>query len=431
MVWLGCAMAVWAAAGGEATGAPGAKAAPPLPAVATSTSRLFGMLLLGPEAADSATEQRYEEAPIREETPTVQLGGALRFNFSFNTYGGPSQFPSASSFDVFRLDVGARYADLVFSAQYRFYAGYNMLQHGYIGTELEREGLSFRLGVTQVPFGVLPYASHNFFFSLPYYVGLEDDYDLGIKTIVELGDLEIQLAFFKNDEGGYSGSSLDSARYSYDLVRTRPGVLSAAGISEARSLEETNQANLRIAWTLRHGEHLSAELGFSGQIGQTFERSTNRRGVQWAMAGHLDADLGPVNVVAEGGRYEIGMDESAVADSRLVAMGAYDAPYTVAARAEFLTTGIAWEIPLSYWLFESITFYDDFSALYKDPEEFEDSFQNTAGFLLAVGPVYTYLDFAAGRNHPFLGLQYVRALGPGDPTQSWELRFNINVGWYF
>ena len=60
MVWLGCAMAVWAAAGGEATGAPGAKAAPPLPAVATSTSRLFGMLLLGPEAADSATEQRYE-----------------------------------------------------------------------------------------------------------------------------------------------------------------------------------------------------------------------------------------------------------------------------------------------------------------------------------------------------------------------------------
>ncbi len=202
---------------------------------------------------------------------------------------------------MFRLDVGARYADLVFSAQYRFYAGYNMLQHGYIGTELEREGLSFRLGVTQVPFGVLPYASHNFFFSLPYYVGLEDDYDLGIKTIVELGDLEIQLAFFKNDEGGYSGSSLDSARYSYDLVRTRPGVLSAAGISEARSLEETNQANLRIAWTLRHGEHLSAELGFSGQIGQTFERSTNRRGVQWAMAGHLDAGLGPVNVVAEGG----------------------------------------------------------------------------------------------------------------------------------
>jgi len=41
------------------------------------------------------------------------------------------------------------------------------------------------------------------------------------------------------------------------------------------------------------------------------------------------------------------------------------------------------------------------------------------------------VDWAVGRNHPWLSDQYVRALGPGERNAPWELRFNVNLGWYF
>ena len=383
-----------------------------------------------PDPDRRATEQRYGAGPIEADEPTVDVGGALRFNFSWNTWAGDDQFPSASSFDVFRLDVGARYRELVLSAQYRFYAGYSMLQHGYLGTELTDDNLAFRVGVTQVPFGILPYASQSFFFSLLYYVGLEDDYDLGVHFATELGPVDVQLAFFKNDETSYSGSSRDSARYSYDLVKTRPGELAAAGIDEARTGEEVNQTNLRLGWTLEHAEGFSTELGISGQIGQVLDPVLDATSLHWAAAGHVDGDYGWLVVQVQAGAYDVGQARR-VERPELVARGAYDAPYAVAAEAGFVVANVALEVPLDIWLLDSVTLYENYSRLFKAAAGFTDSEQNVVGALLAAGPVYLYGDFALGRNHPWLGPDYTTALGPGDPDAPWHLRFNTNLGWYF
>jgi hypothetical protein len=395
----------------------------------TATASLIALLSARP--SDSATEQRYAAAPIESDEPTVEIGGALRFIFSWNSWDGDIQTPSASSFDTFRFDIDGRYADLYFSAQYRFYAGYNMLQHGYIGSDLIEESMSVKVGVTQVPFGILPFASHNFFFSILYYVGLEDDYDLGVSTKLEAGNFDLHFAFFKNDEGHFSGNSLDSARYSYDLVRTNPGDLASAGIPEARNLEETNQTNARAAWTLEHATGYRTELGVSGQLGQTFDGETERLSRHWALAGHLDGQYGWFDLHLEAGHYDIGLDARAAGDPRLVAMGAYDAPYAVAAEASFILANIALEVPWDVWLLDSITFYQDYSGLLKAEDAFADSHQIVWGTLIAAGPIFTYLDWAFGRNHPWLGPDYNAALGPGDPDAPWELRFNVNVGWYF
>jgi len=306
-----------------------------------------------------------------------------------------------------------------------------MLQHGYIGANLDDERLSVQVGVTQVPFGILPYASHNFFFSLKYYIGLEDDYDLGVKAEAKSGPMTIQVAFFKNDEGNYSGASRDSARYSYDLVQTFESDLVAAGIEEARNLEEVNQANGRLTYTIEHGEESTTVVGVSGQVGQTFDRGSEFRSRHWAFAGHFDGDYGPFNLQVEAGRYEIGQDDRAVGDSRLVAMGAYDAPYAVAAESNFLVANVSVEFPVELWVVDSVTLYEDYSVLLKTPIAFADSHQLVTGALFAAGPVYTYVDWAVGRNHPWLSDQYVRALGPGERNAPWELRFNVNLGWYF
>ena len=60
--------------------------------------------------------------------------------------------------------------------EYRFYSGYNMLRHGYFGHTFDG-GTEIQFGVSRKPFGLLPYASHNWFFDITYYLGMEDDSD--------------------------------------------------------------------------------------------------------------------------------------------------------------------------------------------------------------------------------------------------------------
>ena len=47
-----------------------------------------------------------------------------------------------------------------------------MLKQGWIAYDLNNAS-ELQLGLTQVPFGITQYNSHNWFFSLNYYIGLE------------------------------------------------------------------------------------------------------------------------------------------------------------------------------------------------------------------------------------------------------------------
>lgn len=400
--------------------------------VNTATSALAEVFLQGPRPNETRTDDRFEaDPPSVDEGPTVDVGGALRFNLQANTWSGPELAPNRGGFDMFRVNIAARYKGLILAGEYRFYAGYQMLKHGYLGYEPLPERLRITAGVLQVPFGILPYASHNYFFNLPYYVGLEDDYDLGFRIHAQIEPIDIDLAFFLNDEGHFTGSSLDSARYSYDLVRVREGVLASAGIPEARGMEETNQGNLRIAIDCKHGPDLHTEFGVSGQVGQTFDRISDQHGLHWAAAAHADGHYGWVNVQFEGGYFDLGRVDDGIGNRDLVTMGAYDAPYAVASRAWFAVANVAVEVPVDFGPLQSITFYQDYSTILKVARAFADSQQSTTGALLTAGPLYLYLDAAVGLNHPWLGPNFLSALGTGDPNADWEVRFNANAGWYF
>ena len=226
--------------------------------------------------------ERDTEAHLTGEQPTeatLRLGGALRYNLQFkNWLRGNPELPRNVDldfeFDTFRLNADGSYGDLSFSAEYRFYAGYHMVHHGWIGYAFS-DRLSVQAGVHRVPFGPLPYASHNWFFQLPYYLGLEDDYDAGIKLVYESDRWSAQAAFYKNDEGSYTGESLASARYSYDVVPTTVDELGYAGLEEDRFNEEINQLNGRL---VHRGAFLNEglmELGVSGQWGQLYNSQTD------------------------------------------------------------------------------------------------------------------------------------------------------------
>lgn len=389
------------------------------------------------EAAGGVVGDQEESAGAADSVdaaaPELHVGGALRFNYFVKSWEGEEanrdRFGDLA-FDTFRLNVDATWRGLRLSAEYRFYPGYQMLHHGYVGYAFS-EDVTLDLGVIRVPFGILPYASHNWFFDLGYYVGLEDDYDLGLLAAFPLGPLDVRVAVYKNDEGSYSGGSVDSARYSYDLVRTTADELGYAGLTEARTDEETNQLDVRVALLLEHSAEASTELGLSGEIGRLTNDTSDTPGLHWAAAAHVAGSYGPVNLQLEAAYYRVEPELAPGQDDRFVVMGAYDAPYLVAAEALLLAANLAYTFPVVWGPLESITVYNDFSALLKAESSYEDTLMNVTGALFAAGPVYMYFDAAGGRNMPWLGGGYGTGLAQGDPNADWEYRFNVNVGWYF
>lgn len=401
-------------------------------------AQILVRLLSGGESSRAAEQADPADPGLRIEPAEEELelktlvGGALRFNLFAKTWRKPTTIRATGdnvAFDTFRLNVESTYGPVRLSAEYRFYAGYNMLHHGFIGYRLE--GITeVQLGVVRVPFGLLPYASNNWFFNLGYYLGLEDDYDLGMRADFDLGMVDFQIAYFRNDEGSYAGSSIDSTRFSYDVVRTDETEIPAlAGVGPRRS-EERDQLNLRMTFTGAHGDSGSTEVGLSGQIGRLDSDIPDDDGYHWAAAAHLKGQYGRVGVMAQVARHLYEPATTTGQDERWMAMGAYDAPYRMASEAYLFVANVSYRLPIERGPFQSITFYEDFSYMLKDIAGYADSKQITTGTLLHAGPIYAYLDVVIGHHHPWIGPVYVDALAEGGDG-SWDARFNANLGYYF
>lgn len=390
---------------------------------------------LAPATALAAETDEPTEADtvVKEAETVVKIGGALRFNFFYKTWEGEEANQDRFgdiALDTFRINADISRGPVYLSAEYRFYAGYNMLKQGWVGWK-PADWIDIQVGVNQVPFGIQQYASHSWWFDIGYYLGFEDDHDLGVKGVFDLGDIDLHLAFYKNDEGHYTGDSVASARYSYDVVPAAAGALGYAGFDGAASNSETNQFNLKATYTLGHGDLGQTEIGLSGQFGQLYNSATEEFGSHYAGAAHVVGDYGPVNVQLMGIYYDHAPENAEGEDDRFVVMGAYDFPYKVAAEGIIVHANIAYTLGIDDSVVKSLTFYNDFSMLMKSEEDYEDTQMNVLGMLLATTHIYTYFDLAMGKNHPWLGGNYGNALAEGDPEAEWEMRFNINLGYYF
>jgi len=164
-----------------------------------------------------------------------------------------------------RLSVDGKHGDhLLLSAQYRLYGYTRAVHHAWFGYKFNEEN-QLELGITQAPFGILPFATHSFWFGLGYYVGMEDDYDAGLKWHHTNKAWDLNLAFFYNEEYG-DATSLD--RYSVDLVR----------VGDQQN-QEIAQGNLRLTYTFGKDTKQSSEIGFSGEFGGVDNLTTARPGI--------------------------------------------------------------------------------------------------------------------------------------------------------
>jgi len=361
------------------------------------------------------------------EVGPFRIGGALRGNLIEESWATKNQdFPLENlEFDTAFPDIGFEMGRVSADVQYRYYyysesdRSTHFLHHAWLSYALSDDS-HVTAGVTKVPFGLLPFASNNYFFSLAYYVGLEDDYDLGVVYEQESGPWHWQLGYFFADEGSFHGRSRDSARYSYDVVSE----------GEVRN-DERDQLNLWLERTLAIGGLDEAALGVSFQYGRIPNRTTGRAGDMAAVALHATASLGHWAFKLETAYYRYGLENPPGQPDNLVYMGAYDFAYQVAAEGRLHALDIAYAWDISGKVLDRLTLYNDYSILFKPADGFATSQQNVTGAALDFdGPLLVYVDFALGKHNAWIGPDFGTALGPGGEG-GWEHRFNINVGLYF
>ncbi len=363
--------------------------------------------LTGAERADESGTLPLEEATDEG----IAFTGAVRYNFSADEDSIDSK-RGESGFDLFRVGAEGSVDNFQVSAEYRFYSYMDTIHHGWIGYESPDYG-AWQLGVSQVPFGILPYAAHNYWFGVPYYLGLADDYDLGLKYIKAIGNWDLQFAFYKNDELG-DPSDLD--RIAYDLVT----------VGEQAN-EETNQFNARAAYTFGNGVDAVHEVGVSARGGEIYNTITGDTGSHWAAAVHLDSRWRRWNFQLELARYAFDPANPATVNDDTVLVGAFADAYEIAAEGTVGVANVAYNLPIDSGFIDSVLLYNDFSIVHKDLDDAEDSMLNTTGAAIGIGPVFIYIDMIQASNMIYFANG---SLAAGGET-SWERLFNINVGYYW
>ena len=329
------------------------------------------------------------------------LGGAARFDYGWRDYGA-DKGSGDPDLELLRIDASGRRGGAIFSLQYRWYQDFDAIHHAWAGWRWD-EGRDVRAGIVQVPFGLLPYASQSFWFGSGYYLGLEDDYDMGAVYRHVDDDRQWHVGLFLADEYDDGGRY---ARYSFDVATT-----------PALPYRERERLNLRHARTRG-----AWEWGLSAYLGRVEDvRRRDRHGMA-GLAGHVQWQEGPWTLQGQWTRYRYDVPGDRIA------MSAFLFPFEIAAQADVLTANIAWAAP-EPGVFDGITCYNNLSTTRASGPGLGDSWQNVTGCSFAKGRMFTYVDWIAGYNMWFIG-------GPGiglhaGAEEGWNSRLNINVGFYF
>ncbi|MDT8438276.1 MAG: hypothetical protein RQ729_04615 [Wenzhouxiangellaceae bacterium] len=368
--------------------------------------------------SDETLEQRLTllEQKTDELAPDISLGGAMRLNYAWRDFDDQNKDRVGDfELELFRINFDGSVGDVILSTEWRRYNDFQAIHHAWVGYDFS-ESVQGQLGISQVPFGLLPYASHSFWFGGTYYLGFEDDYDTGIKFVhTPSEDWTFHYAFYKNPEYANDGRF---GRYSFDLV--------TAGDQQNA---EINQLNLRGERHLALSPGNTLDLGISLEGGQIYNRTTENKGDRYAVAAHANATFGPWNLQLQGLRYEFNPDNPIGVSDDFVQTGAFDFPFLMAARGEVLSANVARGFNTSFGPITGITCYNDFTFINPSVDDSADSVQNVTGCSVAAGGVFAYFDYIIAKNMWFAGGD---GIGLNRTTAGdWKSRLNINIGYYF
>jgi len=351
------------------------------------------------------------KAEISSDGDTLILGGAFRYTYMKNSWDKTHDKTGGRAiFDVLILSAKGQIKGIDFAVENRYYAesyGGFMLRNGYVGLPLSTT-LKLKIGMPRTPFGIVPFTSNSFMFNMQYYMGFEDDADIGAVLEYTKNNWEAQLGFAKNAEDIFSQKN---NRYAYDISGNN---------------QELNQFTGRVAH--HFGANQQHEFGISTQYSGIYNSVSEKNGNKWAWALHGILRKNNWDLKAEIMGYEFAPKDSVTLD--YIELGAFAADYQVAKKGIIYSVALGYKIEVNHLLLNDIKIYNDFSALEKSNDLFSSSYMNVTGFMVHTGPIYMLVDYVLAKNHPWIGSNYTQALAAGGDSQ-WNKRFNINLGIYF
>ena len=409
------------------------------------------------EARNVAQASVSEEPVVQPVHRPVKIGGALGINYAYGDYADNhrrNEDVGDVDLDIFRVNADLDSDGYIGRVEYRWYDTYSMMHTAWLGYESDSLG-TVKAGIVRVPFGPGPYGvSTSWYFDQHFYIGLSDDMDLGIRWTKSYGDLEVDLAYYLQDEGEWDGASRDSSRYAYDLVtwdehtysegevdadgtvRSEGDVIWGAG---ENGFEEDGQLNLRMIYsTERFGK-----LGTSLQYGWLKGKNIDDSGADhFAISAHAENSFGDFELLSQLSYYKFDItDDTPWGTGDLIPMGAYDFAWLVASEGWIPavslryhgidTSGIPW--------IDSVTPFIEWSTILKDRSDFNDSTLWSMGALMYWGQLYIYAELGISDGSIFVGSKgdnYNNIYdGVGDVgangNDRWNKRFNINARYYF
>lgn len=355
----------------------------------------------------------------------LKVGGLIRFNYSHKDWDPLYRSGGVVDFETAGLSIDYDNGPWVGALQYRYYryrggAYTHYPHHAWLGYRLT-DRTQVHAGINPIPFGLLPYASHNFYFSMPFYMGLEDTYNLGVKVLHRDGPVDLQAGFYPRDGGDWRGNSQNSARNSYNIVE-----------EGAVRNKERDTFIARAAYTLELAPALKTELGASLLHGRVPNATTRRNGSRDAWALHMKADYRQWGLMLQTGSNDVDLKNPAGQDRRVVVMGGYDFPYEVAADTRFHVANLSYKFQEPWGPLKNMTLYANYSRLDKSASGFRDSQQQVYGMSFSpYDKFFVFVDYLMGKQHPYIGPNYGNSMAAGAPANGWSDFFNINIGYYF
>ena len=344
-----------------------------------------------------------------------ELSGHVRVNYGHQDWQLP-EIRDGFEFESIKLGIAGDTDSFSYRAEYRWYENvdFDTVRFAEL-TYKASDTTEITAGITQTPFGLQPFGSNNFWFSVNYYLGFEDDYEAGIKINHQRGQWDFQAAYFFNDEYNDAGKF---DRYSFDV----------ADDGEYRNKED-GQYNLRANYTFRHDRDTQTAIGLSYQYGDILNLDTLTQGDMQAMALHLRHTQG--NIKAEiqyiDYRYDLAAPLGQLSDR--MALSAFTFPFLAAAKGDTFSANLVYQVPYEFEAIESLTCYSEYSAAKGSSASGLRSSQWINGCSFGWSKLFVYVDSIQGKNMWFSG-------GPGvgldlGGRQQTTHRLNINLGIYF
>nr|PMI02543.1 hypothetical protein BCU55_06605 [Shewanella sp. 10N.286.48.A6] len=364
-----------------------------------------------------ATAVAMSSAPVmaEEQEDGINIGGAVRVNYAYRDYDESNKDKLGTlDFDMAAITFDGKKGDWGLAAEYRFTAGSNYIKSGYGYYEIN-PNWELQFGINKVPFGNPEFISNSWWFGLPYYLGFEDNHDVGIKASYDNNGWNTDLAFYKNPV--YSAT--ENKRYSASLFS---GEINGTEYHN----EETNGFNFRQTYTSEY-EGGSTTFGGSVQYGQIYNSDTGNMGDRYAAALHLDSTYKGWNLQLQAMQYEYDAADSA--DDNKIGIAVVSWQYEIASKGQAYSANIAKTFATD---FGSVKCYNDFGLMTPDvaDDRYDNSMQNVTGCAISAGATYTMIDFILGKNMTFSTANNDH-VGLPELGDDWDKRININFGYYF